>query len=193
MELISGDRPPVRSVTRLLPDFGSTSCFDFSSRSCQFLVRFAPLLSLLNLVQTDEELLPMFINFFFARPITGRFVLCKCQVCPGKGQTTHGTTRTLPVFSTDAMAPHGPCHCAGQRKPKKMFGRAAAIILILFKLEREQEGGRSSMSRCADCRQDRRESLPVAAGPSLNDPCELGSVQEAARDRLVKPFKLPGW
>ena len=128
MELISGDRPPVRSVTRLLPDFGSTSCFDFSSRSCQFLVRLVPLLSLLNLVQTDEELLPMFIKFFFARSITGRFVLCKCQVCPGKGQTTHGTTRTLPVFSTDAMAPHGPCHYhyAGQRKPKKMFGRKAS-------------------------------------------------------------------
>ena len=126
----------------------------------------------------------MFIIFFSARLITGRFVV---QVCPGKGQTAH-------VFSTDAMAPHGPCHYhyAGQRKPKKMFGRAAAIILILFKLEREQKGGRSSMSRCADCRQGRRESSPWLV-PHSTTPCELGSVQEAARDRLVKPFKLPGW
>jgi hypothetical protein len=96
------------------------------------------------------------------------------QVCPGKGQTTH---TTLPVFSTDATAPHGPCHCAGQKKPKKMFERPA--ILILLELEREQEGGRSSMSRCADCRQGRRERSP-GAGPSLDDPCELGGVQEAA-------------
>ena len=85
-------------------------------------VSFCPFLSSPSLVELWCKLTrnfhQMFIIFFSARLITGRFVV---QVCPGKGQTAH-------VFSTDAMAPHGPCHYhyAGQRKPKKMFGRKAS-------------------------------------------------------------------
>ena len=126
----------------------------------------------------------MFI-IFFPRVLSPVVSLCKCAQEKVRRRMYFLQTRW---HHTDPATTTTP----DKGSPRKCLEGRPAAILILFKLEREQEGGRSSMSRCADCRQGRRESSPWLV-PHSTTPCELGSVQEAARDRLVKPFKLPGW